>query len=130
MSAKATSIVRLDPAKKQDNFISNPFPVAVSLPDMKLFESGAFEVTTDVDAPKDVLLVYVGTETGFNSQPSKSYIYTNDLNNVGTVGWYDASSLAGPFLVTDKIIPAGAACIVRKSTGAVVELVWTAPKPY
>ncbi len=129
-SNKASSIVRLSPTKKQDNFLVNPFPVAIALQQTNLFESGGFTVTTDVDAPKDLLLVYQGTETGFNSQPSKAYIYTNDLNNVSVAGWYDASSLAGPFLITDKVIPVGGSFIVRKAVGAVGEVAWTTPKPY
>jgi uncharacterized protein (TIGR02597 family) len=120
----------LDASKKQDNFIVNPFPVAVSLPGTNLFESGAFEATTDVDFPKDILFVYTGNEPGFEAQASKSYFYCTDLANVPSVGWYDANTLAGPYTNADKLVPAGAALIVRKTTGPVGEVAWKAPKPY
>lgn len=130
MSNKVTSIVRLAANTKQDNFVVNPFPVPISLPGSNLAESGAFEATTDIDAPKDVLLVYTGTETGFNAQPSKSYIYSTDTVNLGAAGWYDASTFDGPYGVNDKVIPAGSGMIVRKASGAIVDLAWSAPKPY
>lgn len=130
MSQKVSSIVRLANGVKQDNFVVNPYPVPLSLPGTNLFESGAFEATTNIDIPKDILLVYNGTETGFNSQPSKAYIYSTDLGNLGTAGWYDANTLDGPFGVNDKLIPAGSGMIVRKASGAIVDIAWSAPKPY
>jgi uncharacterized protein (TIGR02597 family) len=129
-TAKTTSIVRLSPTQRQDNFVVNPFPVAVSLPELELFESGAFQATTDIDFPKDVLFVYQGTETGFNNQPSKAYIYSTDLTNLTVAGWYDAGTFDGPFTNLNKVVPAGGALIVRKTTGPTSEVSWSANRPY
>ncbi|MCX6858256.1 MAG: TIGR02597 family protein [Verrucomicrobia bacterium] len=129
MSNKTSSIVRLV-SGRQDNFIVNPFPIAISLPETNLFESGAFEVTTNVNSVKDILYVWNGSETGFNISASKTYIYTNDLSEVPSAGWYDANTLAGPFLLVDKLVPAGGSMIVRKANGPAVEISWKAPKPY
>lgn len=129
-SNRTTNIVRLSTNKRQDNFIANPFPVPISLQELNLYESGVFEATADIDAPKDQLLVYTGTETGFNAQPSKAYIYSTDTANLPQAGWYDANTFEGPFTNSQKLIPVGGGLIVRKAIGAIANLTWTAPKPY
>ena len=108
----------------------NPFPVAISLPGTSLIESGAFTATNDIDNPKDLLLVYAGTEVGFNSTPSRAFVYSTDTVNLAAPGWYDANTFDGPYGVNDKLIPSGAGMIVRKATGANAELAWSAPQPY
>jgi uncharacterized protein (TIGR02597 family) len=128
--AKTTNLVRLSAGVKQDNYVVNPFPIPLSLPELNLFESGVFEATSDIDAPKDVLLVYQGTESGFDSQPLKAYIYSTDTVNLGVAGWYDASSFLGPYTSVDKLVPAGAGMIVRKAAGVATSVTWTIPKPY
>ena len=126
----ATVIARLASNQQQDNFVVNPFPVAISLPETGLFESGAFQVTTDIDSPKDLLLVFDGTETGFNSQPSKIYLYCDDPANLPQAGWYASGTFAGPYGSTSKLIPAGAALVVRKAAGPVASTSWKMGKPY
>lgn len=129
-SAKATTLVRLSGVLRQDNFAINPFPIPVSLTELGLFETGVFQATTDIDFPKDILLVYQGNETGFNSQPAKSYIYSTDTVNLPSAGWYDSSTFDGPYLLADKLVPAGGAIIIRKALGAISEANWAATRPY
>ncbi len=128
-SAKTSNLVRLSAGVKQDNFSVNPYPVPLSFTETNLVQSGAFEATTDIDNPKDILLVYDGTETGFNAQPSKAYIYSTDLSNLGAVGWYNANTFDGP-LDNSKILQSGRGFIIRKASGAVAEFNWKMPRPF
>ncbi len=63
----------------QDNAVSVPRPVTLTLNDLGLLESGAFALSTGTSnrTIKDTLLVYDNTQTGFNKAPSAAYFYYN-----------------------------------------------------
>ncbi len=127
-SSQTSVIGRIANNQGQDNFTANPFPVTLSLAESRLFESGAFAPTPNIDSPQDLLLVFNGTETGANSQPSAIYFYSTDSANLG-VGWFNAGTYAGP-LDTSKLLVPGRAFIVRKAPGAVSAVAWKADPTY
>jgi uncharacterized protein (TIGR02597 family) len=129
MSPVMSPIVRLQNGQPQDNFTANPFPVPISFSDSKLFESGAFAPTPNIFSPQDQLLVYDGSEVGPNSQPSAVYIYSTDTGTLGTAGWYNAGTFAGPLDTSALLLP-GHAFIVRKAPGPVSATAWTTTPTY
>lgn len=129
MSPAMSAIGRLQNGQPQDNFTANPFPVPITFSQSKLFESGAFAPTPNIFNPQDQLLVYDGSEVGPNSQPSAVYIYSTDTADLGTAGWYNAGTFAGPLDSSALLLP-GHAFIVRKAPGPAGAAAWTTNPTY
>ncbi len=111
----------------QDNQIPNPFPAAITLSAANLSGGGVVTPSPDVFAPIDLLLVYSTTPTGFNPAPDKTLFYHDGTQ--GPEGWYENGALENG-LQDNFEIPAGAAIIVRKASGADNSGTWTPTLPY
>ena len=89
-----TQIGRLTTAA-QDNLAINPYPVAITLNESGLFESGSFEASSNAFGPTDLLFIFQASDTGINATPSVTYIYldaTGAAGVGGSAGWYDNSN--------------------------------------
>ena len=97
-------------------------PTPVTLKQLNLGGTAAFEASLSPVNRKDQLLVYTNATTGLNKPADATYyFYNNAWRKVG----------AAPTVSFDsQVLPAGAALIIRKaaSTGAAVE--WTQPSPF
>ena len=111
----------------QDNQIANPFPVAMTLSAANLVGGGVVTPSPDVFAPIDLLLVYSVTPSGYNPAPDKTLFYHDGTQ--GDAGWYVNGALEQG-LQDNFEIPAGAAIIVRKASGADSNGTWTPTLPY
>lgn len=99
---------------QQDTFIALPRPVPLTLGELNLWQSGAFMVSTGVQAfqRRDVLLVFDNAAAAQNKAPIATY-YHNGSN------WLKVND--GTTAHDEDIIPAGIGFIVRKyrtATGA------------
>lgn len=116
----------------QDSQIPNPFPAAVQLGSSELITDGVIRASSDVFAPLDQLQIYPASPTGINPSTSATYIYS-DGSQLGTFGlaegWYDINNPFSGLKNTDEI-PAGAALVVRRSTGADELISWSPATPY
>ncbi|MEM0967216.1 MAG: TIGR02597 family protein [Verrucomicrobiota bacterium] len=110
----------------QDNRITNPFPVSLTLGQSGL--ESVVDVSTDLLNPTDRLLVFTSENDALNPSPSAVYVY-HDGSQIGggTPGWYSD----GTFVLSDDVeIPAGAPLIVRKADGLPGLGSWLPPIPY
>ncbi len=122
-----TEIGNLVSGQPHDNYVSSPFPVAMSLAQSQLFESGAFAASSDPFTPTDLLLTYdLNNITGLRPAPSKAYLY---YQGTGIDGWYDANTLAGP-VDSENVFISGGAFIIRKAAATAGTTTWRAPTPY
>ncbi len=93
----------------QDNPVTVPRPVDVSLNDLGLIVSGAFvpSATTATRSLKDVLMVYDNTSAGINkSFPTSYYYYNGGWRQTNTDGMTDYGTVT---------IPAGTGFLIRKA---------------
>ena len=107
---------------KQDNFISMPRPLDLSLNDSGLIASGAFVPSTSTSARKDELLIYDNSSTNVNKSASATYFYfspSSSWRKVGLTNDYGSSNIFQP----------GAGFIIRKFAAAVAP-VWTNSPTY
>ena len=115
-----------------DNYLTSPFPVDVSLEDSGL--QSAMQGTSDVGTIIEVLFVFDDTAPGINKSASKVYFYcTGDTANLQPAGWYDNDDAYGPALdpATNKIIKAGRCFVIRKAAyGSAGKIPWTTALPY
>jgi uncharacterized protein (TIGR02597 family) len=127
-----TNTVLSSSTVSQDSQISNPFPTAIQLGSSGLITDGVVRPSSDVFAPLDQLQIYPTSPSGINPATSVSYIYS-DGSQLGIYGlaegWYDINNPFGG-LKNDDEIPAGAAIVVRRSTGADELVSWSPPTPY
>ncbi|WP_081452397.1 TIGR02597 family protein [Verrucomicrobium spinosum] len=123
----ATTLATLAANTPQDNIVGNPFPIPVSLQDSNLIQSGAFTPTSDIDSPKDLLMLFKSDQVGHNIQPSHIYFYSTDPE-LGT-GWFNLGNMDGPVDHTEYLLP-GRGAIVRKAGGTIHAQVWPVPHPY
>lgn len=116
-------------AGSQDSQVPNPFPAGVTLSSSGLVDgtAGAIRPSSDVFNPLDQLLVFPSTPTGLNPATAVSYLFHDGTQ--GPAGWYDADNL-GAGLQDGEKIPAAAALLVRRQTGADQVISWVAPLPY
>ena len=119
------------PNTPQDNAIAIDIPVALSLTQSNLFESGAFTGTTAINGTSgDQLLVYDDTTPAYDKTPSATYYYYTGTG-FGGAGW---RQLAGGFTNiknTDTPFQPGSGFIIRKqATANPSTVVWSLPLTY
>lgn len=125
--AFTTEVGIIQSNQAQDSYVGAPFPIPMSLTESKLVESGAFKVSTDPFAPKDLLITYDSAIAGIRPAASKAYLYYQVGGSDD--GWYNANTLEGP-LDDSKIFVPGGAYIIRKAAAAAGTTTWVAPLPY
>lgn len=114
-------------AGRQDNQVVNPYPGDFTLANSNLVTSGAFEASTDVFAPKDILFTYETAGSVIRPGASKAFLYHD--GSQGAEGWYDINNL-GAGLQDSFEVPAGAALVIRKGIGSDVSASWSPNVPY
>jgi uncharacterized protein (TIGR02597 family) len=96
-------------------------PTAVTLLDLNLGGTAAFATSLDPELRKDELLVYTNGASGINRAASAVYYFFNGA-------WRKVENSPDPDNPLDRssdVIPAGAALIIRKATGAPGSNAWT-----
>lgn len=115
-------------ASDNDNYVAVPFPVDISLQESGL--QSVIAATSDALNPTEYVFVYDDAATGFNKSAGAAYFYCSGDSELDLpAGWYDnADPFAG--VVTNKVLKAGRAFILRKAPSASGVLDWVAPLPY
>lgn len=121
----ALKTVLLTAAGANDEYVSSPYPVDVSLTESGL--QSAIKPSPDIYDPVDTVLIYDDEASGFNKGSSAAYFYSDGTS--GPVGWLDANDPEGD-LVTGKVLKAGRAFTIRKAGGTPTSTTWTSPIPY
>jgi uncharacterized protein (TIGR02597 family) len=111
MTGAQTAPVNSYPAAKQDNLLAAPYPVAVSLRNSRLIESGAFRVSASALAQTDQLLVFDNTAAGINKGASAIYYYFNNA-------WRKVGSSAATDFGDDQVFKPGSGVVIRKGADA------------
>jgi uncharacterized protein (TIGR02597 family) len=107
---------------KQDNFVSMPRPLDLSLNDSGLIASGAFVPSTSTTLRKDELLIFDNSATNVNKSAASTFYYftgSSSWRKVGLTNDYGSSNIFQP----------GAGFIIRKAASAVLP-VWTNSPTY
>lgn len=113
---------------KQDNFITIPVPVDITLSESQLYESGAFEASTSPLFRKDELLVFDNDSIAKNKASSETYYYYTGSGLEGN-GWYLFGSSTK--MDNEKVFKAGKGYIIRKASSPEAETIdWQALPPY
>ncbi|MCS6244020.1 MAG: TIGR02597 family protein [Opitutus sp.] len=113
-------------AGAQDNVIYNPYPCAITLSNSNLISSQAVRASSNVFSPKDLVLVYSSSSTGYNSSAASIYFYHD--GSQGPAGWYNNN---GTFASADSVqLQPGAAFTIRKAGGASASNEWKPSLPY
>lgn len=127
MTDASTEVIR--GVQRQDNLLSNPFPVPITLAESKLLESGAVTASSDPFNPVDLVMMYNPATSARNVPPSKSYFFY-DGSQGGDAGWYESGNLDAGLQDGVKLIQPGDAIVVRKAAGTPEVANWTATRPY
>ncbi len=109
-------------SNKQDNFVSMPRPLDLSLNDSGLIASGAFVPSTSTTLRKDELLVFDNAATNVNKSAASTFFYftgSSSWRKVGLTNDYGTSNIFQP----------GSGFIIRKAASAVIP-VWTNSPTY
>jgi uncharacterized protein (TIGR02597 family) len=116
-------------AGDQDNQIPNPYPSGVTLANSGLADGASPALTPSPDpfSPVDLLLVFDAQPTATNPAPDKAFFYHD--GSLGPAGWYINGDL-GAGTQDTYTIPAGAAIVVRKASGADSISSWSPALPY
>jgi uncharacterized protein (TIGR02597 family) len=97
-------------------------PTPVTLKELGLGGTPAFETSTSVALRADELLVFENSASGINKSAAATYYYLNGA-------WRKFGS--SPFeSFDDEVLPAGAALLIRKAGGTVGTVTWVQPSPY
>jgi len=114
-------------SQSQDNAVSMPRPVAVSLNNTGLNPTdGSFVATASTRSFKDQLFVYDNTQVAFNKAPVATYYYISSGSNVGWRLFNDATT-------TDHgndLIQPGSAITIRKVAATGQPVYWTNAPTY
>ena len=94
----------------------------VTLAQLGLGGTAAFQTSTSILTRKDELLVFDNGATGINKSAAATYFYYNGAWR--KVGASPATSFDG------EVLPAGAAVIIRKAAGTAGSSTWTQVSPY
>lgn len=129
MTAFSVPIGTIMANTRQDNFVALPIPVAVTLAESQLFESGAFTSSTSPLFRVDNLYVFDNqTRARFKSASSIYFHYTG-TGFAGT-GWYRVGDMSRT-VDDDEIFQPGHGFIIRKgATPDPVTNLWSAVPPY
>ena len=116
---------------EQDSQITNPFPAGISLANSGLITDGVIRASSNAFTPLDQLQIYPSSPSTINPGVASTYIYSDgSQSGIGIPeGWLDINNPFGG-LKNDDLIPAGAAIIVRRSTGTDELVSWSPPTPY
>jgi uncharacterized protein (TIGR02597 family) len=110
----------------QDNQLVNPYPSGLALDDSALAD--VVNVSTNVFAPGDEVVLFESTGTGINRSSVASYFYHDGTSGFLVAGWYQSGTLAPSGSVE---IPAGGAFWIRKAAASSQEIAeWNPPVPY
>jgi len=112
LSGQRIPVGTIQSSRAQDNLLSIPVPVPVTLDASGLNASDAFTATTDILTVKDKLLIFDNTTTGKNKSASAVYFYFAG-DGFYSAGWYrfgDFSQTVG----TVSLKP-GEGFIIRKA---------------
>lgn len=101
---------------RQDNFISYPYPVAVTLSQSGLFQSGAFEASTSHGTRKDELIVFNNDAVGKNKSGFQTYYYFTGSGS--PAGWRMVGGGLTTVRDSDLVIKPGEGFIIRKAAAA------------
>ncbi|MET3873176.1 TIGR02597 family protein [Puniceicoccus vermicola] len=128
MADHKTILSRIQTGLRQDNFVGFTFPVPTTLAESGLQSSPAFEASSDVGNPADVLLVYNNSSVGFNKPPSLGYLYHD--GSQGPAGWYILGDIAAGVQNDTEVFIPGNGYIVRKNVGESGSNIWSADPSY
>lgn len=128
-ASPSTTLVKS--AAMNDNYLSVPVPVDMTLVESGLLQSGAYTPTTDPTEAVDSVLLYSDSAAGINKAATKTYIYFSDPSPAPNAsGWYDFDNLGDGPQDSVKLLKAGNGFIVRKAAGTAGSIPWTSPLPY
>ena len=117
------TIQRILPVESQKNDVpaGTGYPVPVTLADLNLGGTPAFQTTTLLISRKDELLVFDNTATGFNKPASAIYYYYN--------GAWRKSGASPATSFDDEVLDPASALLIRKAAGTPGSVVWVQPSP-
>ncbi len=98
------------------------YPVQLSLAQLELGGTPAFETSTSVISRKDELLVFNNNTTGINKPASATYFYFNGAWR--RVGASPATSF------DNELLTPGSALLIRKASGTPGTFLWSQQAPY
>ena len=125
----ATILTRIQEGERQDNYIGVTFPVNMSLNESGLATSPAFNKSSDVFNPMDLVFVLKDDEPGQNKPFGKSYLYHD--GSQGPEGWYEFGNHLDGLKGDVNVFQAGRGVVIRKAAiGGVGNGIWTASPPY
>lgn len=96
---------------RQDNAVSLGYPIALTLAQTKLFESGGFEASSSHAARADELLVFDNSVVGKNKSAAQVYYYFSGASP----GWRRVGGGLSTVRDNDLVIQPGQGFIVRKA---------------
>lgn len=117
--------------KDQDNNIAIDIPVALTLTQSNLYQSGAFLGTSNIfGVGGDKLLVFDDAVTGYDKSAAFTYYYFTGTSN-GGAGWRRVGGGFSTIRDTDVVFQPGSGYVVRKvATPTPSTAVWSIPLPY
>jgi uncharacterized protein (TIGR02597 family) len=116
-AAFSSRLATVSPDTAQDHALGLGVPVALSLSESRLFESGAFAGSGTLDAPVDELLVFDQSAPAKNRTPSGIYYYYTGSQNGGP-GWRLKGDLNTVRNLAQVFQPARG-FVIRKAAGPV-----------
>lgn len=128
-SAFSSRLGTLSPNLAQDHSMGSGIPVPVSLSDSRLFESGAFTASANLEDPADQLLIYNQSAPGKNRSPASVYYYYGGLQSGGP-GW---RLLGAPGIIQNatEVFQPAQGFVIRKAADPVpVSTRWTVRPAY
>jgi uncharacterized protein (TIGR02597 family) len=116
----------LTAATANDEYLTSPFPVDISLAESNL--QTVIAASSDIYDPTEFVLVYSDESAGFNKGASAFYFYHNGADG-NPAGWKDLNDPEGPN-VAAKVLKAGRGFTLRKASGTPASTIWKASLPY
>jgi uncharacterized protein (TIGR02597 family) len=128
---RTTVIGTLQNNTAQDNIIAVDIPVAITLAQSNLAQSGAFvAATTATGSGGDRLFVYDNAAAGINKSASATYYYYAGPAS-GGAGWRRIGGGISTIRDNEQVFIPGSGYVIRKAATTVASsTVWSIPLPY
>lgn len=123
MLTKAVIPLRGNTTDQQDNLLSLPRPIDLTLDGTSLIQSGAFKQSPSAFSPADQLFVYNNSLSGLNKSAAGTYFYVTNS------GWRKQGDTINNY-GTSNVLSPGAGFVIRKASGSASTFVFTNSPTY